>query len=146
MHGPRLAVSAGVWRGDRVLLIRRARPPLAGLWTFPGGGVEPGERVADAVVREVLEETGLAVSPLGEPLLHEIILSDDAGLLLGHHVLLVHAAIMEGEAEPVAASDAAEARFVAPEAIVGLPTTDRLAHFIAETRRMVEAWRRGAGG
>ncbi|WP_231511860.1 NUDIX hydrolase [Chondromyces apiculatus] len=45
----------------RVVLVRRARPPLAGRWSLPGGSVEPGERLADAVVREVHEETGLAV-------------------------------------------------------------------------------------
>ncbi|MET8336681.1 NUDIX domain-containing protein [Streptosporangium canum] len=46
----------------RMLLIRRGRPPGAGLWSVPGGRVEPGEQDAEAVVREVLEETGLTVT------------------------------------------------------------------------------------
>jgi len=130
---PRLAVSAGVWRAGRVLLIRRGQAPLSGLWTFPGGHVEPGETVADAVRREVLEETGLAVEIVGEPLVHEIIRRDPAGVLLGHHVLLVHAARALGDGVPVAASDAADARYFAPDEIAALDTTPRLGHFVAAT-------------
>ena len=47
----------------RLLLIRRGRPPGRGLWSLPGGRVEPGETDQEAVVRELLEETGLHVLP-----------------------------------------------------------------------------------
>jgi ADP-ribose pyrophosphatase YjhB (NUDIX family) len=47
----------------RLLLVRRANPPGQGLWSIPGGRVEPGEDDRTAVVREVAEETGLAVEP-----------------------------------------------------------------------------------
>ncbi|WP_181699180.1 NUDIX hydrolase [Chthonobacter albigriseus] len=131
--GPRLAVSAGVWRQGRVLLIRRLNPPLSDLWTFPGGHVEPGETMAEALRREVLEETGLAVEPVGEPFLHEILRRDPAGALLSHHVLLVFAARPVDDSPAVAATDAAAAAFVAPADLHTLATTPRLAHFVAVT-------------
>ncbi len=59
---PELAVGAIVVDADRLLLVRRARPPGAGRWSVPGGRVERGETVRAAVVREVAEETGIAVA------------------------------------------------------------------------------------
>ena len=66
---PIVGVGAVVLRpadtGLEVLLVRRANPPLQGEWSLPGGMVELGERLETAIVREVLEETGLNVVPLG---------------------------------------------------------------------------------
>ena len=61
---PYLAVSAAIFRDDRVLIVRRARPPAHGLYTLPGGGVELGETLEQAVIREVREETALDVEPV----------------------------------------------------------------------------------
>ena len=61
---PYLAVSAAIFRDGRVLIVRRARPPAHGLYTLPGGGVELGETLEQAVIREVREETGLDIVPV----------------------------------------------------------------------------------
>jgi ADP-ribose pyrophosphatase YjhB (NUDIX family) len=131
---PRLAVSAGVWHAGRILLIQRGKPPMDGLWTFPGGHVEPGEPARAAVLREVREETGLLVETRGEPMLHEIIL-DDGGTLTAHRVLLVFAAVLApGSAvDPVAADDAAAAAFFSPADVAALRTTPHLARFVDGT-------------
>src|ERR1043166_299381 len=61
---PFLAVSASIYREGRILLVRRARAPGRDLFSLPGGVVEAGETLAEAVAREVLEETGIAVEPV----------------------------------------------------------------------------------
>ena len=58
---PVVGVGAVVWRDDRVLLIRRGRPPRLGQWSLPGGAQQVGETLVEAIVREVREETGLTV-------------------------------------------------------------------------------------
>ena len=63
--GPQLAVSAGIFRDGKILLVRRAREPARGVYTFPGGRVEFGESLTEALAREVREETGLKIEILG---------------------------------------------------------------------------------
>src|SRR5438128_12402839 len=62
---PIVGVGAVVLDGDRVLLVKRAHEPLKGEWSLPGGVVELGETLADALMREVLEETGVPIE-IGE--------------------------------------------------------------------------------
>jgi ADP-ribose pyrophosphatase YjhB (NUDIX family) len=119
---PVLGVSTVVRRGDEVLLVRRGRPPALDLWAFPGGKVEFGESLATAAAREVMEETGLAVTVAG-PIDHaEIVMRDDAGTVERHFVLLVFAADWDGGV-PVAGDDAAEVRWVSRNDLARFPKT-----------------------
>src|SRR5712692_5266268 len=62
---PIVGVLAVVMRGDRVLVVRRANPPMTGRWGFPGGVLELGETVAEGAMRELLEETGVIAEAEG---------------------------------------------------------------------------------
>lgn len=105
---PLLGVGAVVFRGDEVLLIERGTPPLKGWWTVPGGMVEVGERLEEAVVREVREETGLAVRPLKVAALFERIMRDTGGRAQYHYVIVDYLCELEGGTLQ-AASDVASA-------------------------------------
>ena len=76
---PYLAVSAAIFRDGQVLIVRRARPPAHGLYTLPGGGVELGETLEEAVIREVREETSLDVEPVALAGYRQAITRDAAG-------------------------------------------------------------------
>lgn len=98
-----LAVGAVVLRDDgRVLLVRRAKPPLAGEWTLVGGHVEDGESIADAAAREVREETGLHV--VVERFLEVVETGDHRGGTFVIHEMLCRPRV-ESEADAIAAAD-----------------------------------------
>ncbi len=75
-------------KGDCVLLVERARPPLQGHWSLPGGVLEIGERLEEGICREVLEETGLVVKPLRVVEIFERIMRDAVGRAEYHYVLI----------------------------------------------------------
>lgn len=94
-----------VWRGDEVLLVRRAKPPRTGEWSIPGGRIEFGEMMRYAAAREVREETGCEVEILT---LCDVV---DA-VVEGVHAVLIDFNARWVSGEPVAGDDAAEACFV----------------------------------
>jgi 8-oxo-dGTP diphosphatase len=122
---PVVGVSALVRRDGQVLLVRRGRPPSAGLWSLPGGKVEFGERLEAAAIREIREETGIAIDRLQRIDMAEII-----GMPDWHAVLVVFSGrYVAGDA--VAGDDAAEARWVDRDGLTGLALT-------ADSRRVIE--------
>ena len=127
---PALGVSALVWHEGRVLLVRRGRPPLKDLWSLPGGHVEFGESLEQAVCREVREETGLDIAVLRRIDVVEIIA--DAGAPSPHHYVLIVFAAELRAGTLLAGDDAAEARFVAPAEFDELPMTDHTMRLVAK--------------
>lgn len=123
---PQVCVGAVAVDDGRLLLIRRGTPPGLGRWSLPGGRIEPGETVGEAVVREVAEETGL------EGL---------CGSLLGwveritdehHFVILDFVVEVLDPADPVAGDDATEAAWVPLTDVAELDLVDGLAEFLHE--------------
>ena len=85
---PIVGVLAIVMRGDRVLVVRRANPPLLGRWGFPGGVLELGETVAQGAMRELLEETGVVAEPAGPLTVIDTIDRDREGRVRFHYTLV----------------------------------------------------------
>ncbi|MEP9352365.1 NUDIX hydrolase [Xanthobacter sp. KR7-65] len=126
---PTLAASAAVFRGPLVLLARRAANPGAGLWSLPGGRVEPGETVAQAAAREVMEEVGVEAEIVGLAAARDIIVRDREGELRAHFVVLAHAARWRA-GEPMPGEEAAEVGWFRPVEVAGLTTTEGLAEVV----------------
>jgi ADP-ribose pyrophosphatase YjhB (NUDIX family) len=127
---PFLAVSAAIIRDDKILIVRRARAPARGVYTLPGGGVEIGETLHAAVVREVREETSLEIAPLALIGYREVVRRDAAGRVSAHFVILPFVARWIA-GEPVLNDELTEAHWLAPHELDGLETTEGLAEIVA---------------
>lgn len=122
---PELAVAAILTDADgRVLLIQRGRPPSAGRWTVPGGRVERGETVVEALQRELRTETGLTAKP--GPLAEVFELITDQ-----YHYVILDYLMTEPQGELRPGDDAADARFVALSDLPSYETTEGLAEVLA---------------
>jgi mutator protein MutT len=121
---PVVAVGAVVVDHDRLLLVRRGHGPAAGQWAVPGGRVERGETLAEAVTRELREETGL--EGVCGPLLGwaERIGEDHHFVILDFEVTLV------GDDQPVAGDDAAEAAWVELHDVAELDLAEGMAELL----------------
>jgi 8-oxo-dGTP diphosphatase len=126
-----LGVGAVILDRERVLLVERGNEPLAGCWSLPGGVVEAGERLEDALVREVFEETGLRVKTDIIATVFERIIPDAAGRCEYHYVLIdFYCAILGGELR--AGDDSRRVDWFEIDSLASLIMTDG-------TREVIEA-------
>jgi ADP-ribose pyrophosphatase YjhB (NUDIX family) len=135
LQRPELAVSAAIFRDGKVLLVRRARPPGKGLHSLPGGRVEFGETLAEALQREVAEETGLTIRVIGLAGWREVLPTKPAE---GHYIVMSFAACwIAGEA---ILNDELDAfAWAAPKPPSELRLTEGLQIIIDAARRLVGA-------
>lgn len=134
MH-PQLAVSAAIFRDGKVLLVRRTRAPAHGLFTLPGGRVELGETLVEAVAREVKEETALDIEVIALAGYREMMPREASGALSGHYVILPFAARWTG-GEVKLNDELDEARWVVPGELDQLNTTPGLAEIVETAAAM----------
>lgn len=125
-----VGVGAVVFRGEEVLLIRRGREPFLGHWSIPGGKLHFGETLADAVTREVREETGVEIRIIGLIGAFEA-LPRETGGAAGHMVLIDYAAEWV-DGEPMAGDDALAAEFVPFDEAMNLLAWDKTRTALAQ--------------
>ncbi len=126
----KVCVGALVRRGEEFLLVRRKNPPEQGLWALPGGKVEPGEGLKEAVKREVREETSIEVEVEDVVYVFEI-MQREKGILKEHFVIIDFMAhYVSGEVHP--GDDAMDARWVHVEGLAGLPLSQYTRRFFEE--------------
>jgi ADP-ribose pyrophosphatase YjhB (NUDIX family) len=127
---PLVGIGAIIIEGDRVVLVKRAHPPIQGQWSIPGGVLEVGEFVREAAVREAREETGLIVEPADLLGVYDRILHDEAKRVQYHYVLIDFLCRPVG-GELRAASDAAEVRWYSREELPAL-------HLAEDTQEVIQ--------
>jgi ADP-ribose pyrophosphatase YjhB (NUDIX family) len=141
---PLVGVGVVVVDGERILVVRRGRPPSAGQWSLPGGLVDVGEDVETAARREISEECGLEIRFHGLVGVVDRIVRDDDGRVRYHYVLLDFLATPAGGTAR-AGSDAEALRWVTLEDLAGLDRTVGLEPMIRRALAM-DAERRGREG
>lgn len=137
---PFLAASVAVVRDGRVLVATRGKPPVRDLFTLPGGLVEVGETLAEAALRELAEEVGVAAEMVGPIRPVEVIERDAQGRVRAHFVIQAHAARWlsgEGETGP----EALALRWVDGDEAEGLATTPGLPDIVRAALALVGAAR-----
>jgi 8-oxo-dGTP diphosphatase len=131
---PILGVGALIFRDSEILLVERGREPLRGQWSLPGGAVETGERLEDAIAREVREETGLEIVPVQVALIFERIIPDGAGITEYHYLLVDYLCEIRG-GELCAGDDSNCARWFSVEDLDQLLLTEGTLEVIRNVRR-----------
>jgi ADP-ribose pyrophosphatase YjhB (NUDIX family) len=130
---PQLAVSAAIFRGGKILLVRRARSPARGFYSLPGGRVEFGETLHAALHREVDEETALKIQIVDLAGWREVVPGTSDG---GHYLIMSFAARWIA-GEPVLNDEHDDFKWLAPEDLGDLKLTGGLQEIIEAARRVL---------
>ena len=130
---PQLAVSAAIFREDRVRLVRRARSPGKGFYSLPGGRVEFGESLHTALHREVDEETAIRIDIAGLAGWREVLPSAGGG---GHYLIMSFAARWKA-LEPVLNDEHDDFKWLRPEEFGELRMTGGLEQVVQAARRII---------
>lgn len=129
MSGITVAVGAIVVNGDRFLLVRRGHPPGQGLWSIPGGRVEFGETLPEALQREIFEECSMEIAVGGAAILLDRVTRAPDGSPRTHYLIIdFWATVLQGD--PAAGTDAAAIGWFTLDEIRELTTTNQLAGYI----------------
>jgi 8-oxo-dGTP diphosphatase len=135
---PVVGVGAVILREGKILLEKRRNEPARGKWTIPGGAVEVGERLEDAVVRETFEETGLEVqAPRLLDVVDQVDLDEESKVKF--HFVIIDFVLKVKEGVPVAASDAAALQWVPLGEVEGYDLTPSFRRFFKKNRLQLEA-------
>ncbi len=121
---PRVAVGAVVFKDDKVLLVRRAKPPAQNVWAIPGGSVEIGESLREAAEREILEETGVTIRAL-EPVFTFDVIDRDAGGGVRFHYVIIDLTAEYIQGVPMAGDDASAARWFSSDELATMNVNTR---------------------
>ena len=132
---PQLAVSAAIFRDGEVLLVRRARSPAKGFYSLPGGRVEFGETVHEALHREIDEETALQIQIVGLAGWREVLPGTSGG---GHYLILSFAARWIS-GEPVLNDELDDFRWLNPDGLSDLKVTGGLQEVVQSACRLLRA-------
>ena len=130
---PQLAVSAAIFRDDKILLVRRARSPAKGFYSLPGGRVEFGETLHVALHREVDEETALKIEIIGLAGWREVV----PGAAGDGHYLIMSFAARWRAGEPVLNDELDDFKWLAPDALGDLKVTVGLPEVIQAARDLL---------
>jgi len=118
-NAPMVGVGAIIVDEGRVVLVKRAHSPMLGEWSIPGGALELGETMREAVIREAREETGLDVEPMALVGVFDRVIRDEGGSVLYHYILVDYYCRRVG-GELRAGSDCDAARWFSPDEVAGM--------------------------
>ena len=135
---PQAAASVAVFHHGKVLLAQRGKPPLDGVWSLPGGRVEPGEKARQAALRELQEETGVEAEILGVADVADVILRNEDGSLKAQYVISAFFGTWKS-GTPIAASDCMAAEWVNTGELSGREMTEGTTIIIKRAAALLEA-------